>query len=171
MSAPPITGPSAIGIRRISECIETPIALFRFGRTCTTKLIVAGSDRDDQARKKIAATRTAGHVGIKTPGGVRNDLSRSFPKPHFYHFGTDIAGKRLISDAGPTNREGPVYLAELDEAGKGPAKKFTYLVNPRSSWKSEAHIHPFLSPDGTMGFFNSDESGILQAYMLRNLPG
>jgi len=27
-----------------------------------------------------------------------------------------------------------------------------------------------LSPDGTLGFFNSDESGILQAYMLRGLP-
>jgi len=113
----------------------------------------------------------ADHVGVKTPGGVRNDLSRSFPKPHFYHFGTDIAGNRLITDAPPHDKGGAVYLAELDEPGKGPAKKFTYLLNPRSSWKSEAHIHPFLSPDGTLGFFNSDESGILQAYMLRNLPG
>ncbi len=30
-----------------------------------------------------------------------------------------------------------------------------------------ADIHPFLSPDGQSGFFNSDESGILQAYMVR----
>ena len=33
----------------------------------------------------------------------------------------------------------------------------------------QAHIHPFLSPDGSMAFFNSDESGILQAYMIRGL--
>jgi len=112
----------------------------------------------------------AGHVGIKTRGGVRNDLSHSFPNPHFYHFATDIAGTRLISDAGPTNREGPIYLAELEAPGQGPARKFTYLVCPRSSWDKGAHVHPFLSPDGTLGFFNSDESGILQAYMVRGLP-
>jgi hypothetical protein len=113
----------------------------------------------------------AGHVGIATPGAIRNDLSRSFPKPHFYHFATDIAGRRLIADAGPANRDGPIYLAELGEAGKDAAKKFTFLLKARSSWNKGAHVHPFLSPDGTMGFFNSDESGILQAYMLRGLPG
>ncbi len=112
----------------------------------------------------------AGHVGIKTPHAVRNDLSRSFPKPNFYHFGTDIAGNRLITDSGPHDRRGGIYLAELDAPGRGPAKKFTYLLCPRSSWQKGAHIHPFLSPDGRMGFFNSDESGILQAYMVRGLP-
>jgi hypothetical protein len=134
---------------------------------------IAGTDArlppEDQLIEGLAAP-FASHVGSKTPGGIRNDLSRSFPKPHFYHFATDIAGKRLISDAPPHDKGGAIYLADLDEAGKGPAKKFTYLLNPRSSWKNDAHIHPFLSPDGTLGFFNSDESGILQAYMLRGLP-
>lgn len=111
----------------------------------------------------------AGHVGINTPGGVRNDLSRSFPNPHFYHFATDIAGRRLISDAGPLNREAKIYLAELGEPGKEPAKRFTLLLRPRSSCQKHAHIHPFLSPDGKLGFFNSDESGLLQAYMIRGL--
>jgi hypothetical protein len=46
-------------------------------------------------------------------------------------------------------------------------RNITFLLNPRSSWQKGAHIHPFLSPDGMMGFFNSDESGILQAYMVR----
>ena len=109
------------------------------------------------------------HVGINTPGAVRNDLSRSFPKPHFYHFATDIAGRRLISDSGPMDKGGSLYLAELDAPGRGPAKQFTYLLNPRCSWKKDAHIHPFLSPDGALGFFNSDESGVLQAYMVRGL--
>jgi len=105
----------------------------------------------------------AGHVGIATPGGVRNDLSRSFDDPHFYHFATDIAGRRLISDASG----GRVYVAELGEPGKDPLRDFQYLLNARSSGQKHAHVHPFLSPDGATGFFNSDESGILQAYMVR----
>jgi len=105
----------------------------------------------------------AGHVGIQTPGGLRNDLSRNFPKPHFYHFATDIEGKRLITDA----KGGFVYVAELGEPGKDPARNFRRLLATRSSMKKEAHIHPFLSPDGTMGFFNSDESGRLQAYLVK----
>jgi len=112
----------------------------------------------------------AGHVGIKTPGGVRNDLTREFPNPHFYHFATDIAGTRLVSDAGPLNKDASLYLAALGEPGKAPAGKFTYLLKPKSTCAKGAHIHPFLSPDGTMAFFNSDESGILQAYMIRGLP-
>lgn len=111
----------------------------------------------------------AGHVGIKTPGGVRNDLSREFPNPHFYHFATDIAGKRLITDAAPFNEGGRIYLAEFGEPGKDALRNWKYLLNPKSSCVKTAHIHPFLSPDGTMGFFNSDESGILQAYMIRGL--
>jgi hypothetical protein len=107
----------------------------------------------------------AGHAGIKTPGGVRNDLSREFPKPKFYHFATDIAGRRLISDAA----EGRVYLAELGQPGQDPLRNFRYLLSAKSSGKKGAHIHPLLSPDGSLGFFNSDESGILQAYMIRGL--
>jgi hypothetical protein len=115
------------------------------------------------------AVPDAGHRGIDTPGAVRNDLTRHYPRPHFYHFATDIAGKRLISDAGPTDKGGRIFLAELGEPGKDPAHHFRCLLNPRSSWKKSAHIHPFLSPDGTMGFFNSDESGLLQAYLIRHL--
>ena len=112
----------------------------------------------------------ASHVGIKTPGGVRNDLTREYPDPHFYHFATDIAGSRLISDAAPLGKGAKIFLVELGRAGKDPGKKFTHLLSPRSSCVKQAHIHPFLSPDGTMAFFNSDESGILQAYMVRGLP-
>lgn len=109
----------------------------------------------------------AGHLGIKTPGGKRNDLSREFPKPQFYHFATDLAGERFISDAGPYNAGGRLFVAEFGAPGKDPLRNFRYLLSPRSSCKKEAHIHPFLSPDGKLGFFNSDESGILQAYMVR----
>ncbi|NPV48417.1 MAG: hypothetical protein HPY69_15875 [Armatimonadetes bacterium] len=109
----------------------------------------------------------AGHVGIATPGGVRNDLSRDFDGPDFYHFATDIAGRRLITDSGPQGGGGGLWLAEFGEAGVAALQGWTFLLNPRCSWQKGAHIHPFLSPDGTMGFFNSDESGQLQAYMVR----
>lgn len=113
----------------------------------------------------------AEHVGTKTPGGVRNDLTREFPKPKFYHFATDLAGKRLISDAAEFKEGGKIYVADLGEPGKDALRNFKYLLNPKSTCQKGAHIHPFLSPDGSLGFFNSDESGILQAYMIRGLNG
>jgi len=108
----------------------------------------------------------AGHVGSKTPGGIRNDLSRNFPGPFFWHFGTDSAGRRLITDGGRMDRECGIYLTDLDEPGKDATGHFNYLLSPRCSCSKGTHIHPFLSPDGRYGFFNSDESGILQAYMI-----
>ena len=51
--------------------------------------------------------------------------------------------------------------------GDTPINTFTYLLNPRASWQKGTHAHPFLSPDGKMAFFNSDETGTLQAYMAR----
>jgi hypothetical protein len=109
----------------------------------------------------------AGHVGIATPGGLRNDLSREFPSPQFHHFATDIAGRRFISDSKPFDKGGRIYVAELGEPGKDPLRSWKYLLSPKSSCRKETHIHPFLSPDGKTGFFNSDESGILQAYAVR----
>ena len=108
-----------------------------------------------------------GHLGLNTPGGRRNDLSRKFSNPDFYHFATDIAGQRLITDAGPRDGGGAIYLAELPTDETGPLDNITFLLNPRSSWEKGSHIHPFLSPDGSTGFFNSDESGTLQAYMVK----
>ncbi|MBI4586296.1 MAG: PD40 domain-containing protein [Planctomycetes bacterium] len=115
------------------------------------------------------AVADAGHLGSKTAGGVRNHLSREFPKPAFYHFATDMAGRRLISDAGPLKQGGRLWVAELGEPGKDPLGNFRFLLGPRCSGAKGAHIHPFLSPDGSLAFFNSDESGLLQAYMVRGL--
>jgi len=111
-----------------------------------------------------------GGTGSAHPEGVRNDLSRSFlTQPAFCHFGCDAAGDALISDAGPGEDGGRIFLAALGEPGRQAVQSWTYLLNPRSSWRKEAHVHPFLSPDGSMGFFNSDESGALQAYAIRGL--
>jgi hypothetical protein len=109
----------------------------------------------------------AGHIGLNTPGAERNDLSRDFDNPHFYHFATDIAGERLITDCGPLNEQATVWVARLGEPGADALSDWTYLLCPRCTCQKSTHLHPFLSPDGAAGFFNSDESGLLQAYMVR----
>ena len=111
----------------------------------------------------------AGHIGALTPGARRNDLSRSFPNPHFVHFGVDIAGRRIIADqyAAPPSPDVWISLADLPSDGSSPASNWTPLLSVRSPWSKDTHAHPFLSPDGRTGFFNSAESGILQAYMVR----
>ena len=120
---------------------------------------------EEQLIEGLAATH-AGHVGARSPGAERNDLSREFPSPNFYHFATDIAGRRLITDSGTRDRGGKVYLADIPREAGAPLSNWRCLADPRNSWAKGVHIHPFLSPDGRLGFFNSDETGILQAYMV-----
>lgn len=109
-----------------------------------------------------------GHIGIATAGAHRNDLSRSHPRPDFYHFATDLAGRRLITDGGPRHGEGgDLWVAGIPVSDTGELSDWIWLASPGSSWSKGSHIHPFLSPDGQTGFFNSDESGVLQAYMIR----
>jgi len=143
----------------------------------STKAITSTVNREPDEKRLIesAPVAHAGHVGSATPGGTRNDLSRTFPaKPSFYHFGTDIDGKRLISDAAPYGyiegtRGWEIYLADLPDGEGEPAGNWRYLLNPGSSISKTTHPHPFLSPDGRAAFFNSDESGRLQAYMILGL--
>lgn len=129
--------------------------------------ITSTSTRDVREAQLIegAAAPFAGHVGKNTPGGRRNDLSRSFPRPQFYHFATDLAGARLVSDA----PKGCIYVAELGEPGQDAARAFGYLLCSKSTGVKTAHVHPFLSPNGKRAFFNSDETGTLQAYMICGL--
>jgi hypothetical protein len=107
-----------------------------------------------------------GHEGKKVSDGIRNDLSSAIESPDFCHFATDIAGKKFISDFGPRDSGGFLYLADLPETETNPLENVRVLMNVGSTWQKTTHIHPFLSPDGRTGFFNSDESGILQAYMV-----
>ena len=84
-------------------------------------------------------------------------------------FGIDSAATRFVSDAQPFDQGGRIFLFDVGRAGKDALSNCRYLLNPRSSCVKESHIHPFLSPDGSMAFFNSDESGVRQAYMIRGL--
>jgi hypothetical protein len=111
----------------------------------------------------------SGHAGLAAAGGNRNILSREFPNPDFHHFATDRAGTRFITDAEPFTPAGRVMLARFGKAGEDPLTDWQCLARPRPSGQKTSHMHPFLSPDGRMAFFNSDESGRLQAYMIRGL--
>ena len=131
--------------------------------------ITSTSTREPDERQLISGRGAAhaGHFGIETPGGWRNDLSRSSNGPDFYHFATDAGGNRLISDAGPRDGGGAVWLFDFPKEENGALSNAKKVASPASSWRKESHIHPFLAPDGRSGFFNSDESGTLQAYMVR----
>lgn len=109
----------------------------------------------------------AEHVGLATPGGVRNVLSRDFPEPRFFHFSTDRAGRRFVSDARTPDGRWLLYTARFDDDDAAPLRDWQFVLDMRSS--RDAHPHPFLSPDGTRAFFNSDESGVLQAYMVTGI--
>lgn len=131
-----------------------------------------GIDIDEHHHQQLIESlpvEAQGHIGRKSEGGIRNELSREFERPHFCHFGTDIAGKHLITDHRvPDDGVWHLYAADFGEAGVEPLQNLRYLVNTGSSLSGlgNAHTHPFLSPDGKRAFFNSDESGVLQAYMI-----
>ena len=117
----------------------------------------------------------SGHDGARADGAVRNHLTRDFSPRHFNHFATDIAGCRLIADYRPSWDTGvamrdSIFLMDLGEPGREPARNIRYLLSSGSSWEQSAHVHPFLSPNAEFALFNSDESGQTQAYLIRNLP-
>ena len=133
------------------------------------RALTSTGKREPKAAELIEARAVAhvGHNGINTPGTTRNDLSRNHAQPDFYHFATCAAGKRLITDAGSKDSSGALWLGTIPGDETATIEDWTYLCNPGSSWGKMTHIHPFLSPDGNAGFFNSDESGTLQCYMVR----
>ncbi|MDP6779247.1 MAG: hypothetical protein QGI83_21010 [Candidatus Latescibacteria bacterium] len=137
-----------------------------------TEWAITSTGTKQPAEKQLIESRAvprADHAGSASPQGIRNHISASFAGPCFSHFATDAAGTLLVTDTVPDDQGGRVFLGGLGQPGEDPASSWTCLANPRSSWQKEAHIHPFLSPDGTRAFFNSDESGTLQAYMIRGL--
>ncbi len=139
------------------------------GRTAWAITSTGTKQPPEQQLLESQAVPYTGHLGAASPQGVRNHLSRSFSDPCFSHFATDINGAHLITDTTAADQGGRIWVAALGQPGQDPLASWTCLAAPRSSWTKDAHIHPFLSPDGTKAFFNSDESGILQAYMIRGL--
>ena len=104
--------------------------------------ITSTSTREPDERQLISGRATAhvGDEGINTPGGGRNDLSRSFARPDFWHFATDMDGTRLITDAGP--KDGGSGLAVRPSRGRGRcAREYAEGRKPRVVL-AEGHPHP-----------------------------
>lgn len=116
------------------------------------------------------------HYGKHTPGSERVDISGNFRNPYFCHFATDMDGQSIIADGClPGHSEiRHLFVGKLKDQGRIPVDEWVHIVDTQSrgSTKDEikaTHAHPFLSPDGKTGFFNSNESGILRPYIIRNL--
>src|SRR5450756_1586422 len=65
MSAPPTSGPRAMGMRRVSEWRLTPIVRLSFGTALLTSDMIAGREIAVHEMKKTAPMRTAHHVGTR----------------------------------------------------------------------------------------------------------
>jgi len=118
---------------------------------------------------QIIAGREApesGHLGKHIPDAWRSDMTRDFERPRFFHFATDMDGRRFITDYRTEDMIG-VMVAEFPAEESGALQGLRLVANTKGERESQVHTHPFLSPDGRLGFFNSNESGILQAYMVR----
>jgi WD40-like Beta Propeller Repeat len=141
-------------------------------RGASTAAITSTSVRSTRFEELIEsdAAPFSGHVGTASLGGRRNVLSRAVPRPSFYHFATDAAGKRFITDSESDGQPSHIYAAEFDASPSGALQDWRMLLDTRTRLADKhAHTHPFLSPDGTRGFFNSLESGTLHAYMITGL--
>lgn len=128
-----------------------------------------GTPLGGQELVESGAVPHSDHVGLHSEGGVRNILSRGRETPGFCHFATDIAGQLLITDNGAQD-QGHLEMARLGVPGQDALIYPAYLCTPNARYSKGVHTHPFLSPDGNTAFFNSDETGICQAYMMRGLP-
>ena len=113
----------------------------------------------------------ADHIGLNSPGGRRNVLSRAFPEePRFWHFATDIDGRHFVSDYTHDWQHYRIYAARFSEQAADPLQDWQLLAAFASPEKGKnSHPHPFLSPDGKRAFFNSDESGVLHPYMITGI--
>ncbi|MCC7192491.1 MAG: PD40 domain-containing protein [Phycisphaeraceae bacterium] len=152
-------GTSAISTCGLPDQIVTTTAADGSTEKTSTEQIVEG-----------VAAPFDGHVGLRTTGARRNVLSRTFEQPRFFHFATDIAGKRFVTDCHPHRDRGcSLYIAEFGREMQDPLDHWVYLLDTRTAFWKSMHSHPFLSPDGKCAFFNSDESGVLQGYMIRGL--
>lgn len=73
------------------------------------------------------------HVGRASPEARRKHLSRSYPRPCFYHFATDRAGNRLVTDTSLADQGGRIFTATLNSHGQDALSNCICLANPRSS--------------------------------------
>ena len=80
---------------------------------------------------KASTRRAAGATTCPAP----------LPGPDFWHFATDLDGTRLITDAGPKDGGGAVWLFDLPGEEEGALANARKIVKPRIVL-AEGHPHP-----------------------------
>lgn len=117
-----------------------------------------------------AITSANADDGERIPGGIRNDITRDVHHPAYGHFAFDPTGTKFVGDNIPPGK--PAYEAELHigtlPATPDAAMRVQYLLKIRSNYSRPqyTHPHPFLSPDGRRAFFNKDDNGVPQVWMV-----
>ncbi len=147
--------------------------------------VVGGVFQVDAAGKWISkpilegrpAAGPAPHMGRNVPGAFVRDLTPRTPDIWYGHTAIDPTGTKIVSDWSTPmvqeteNRVGPdqqkLFVGTIVD-DRDPGCRMKYLLNPRSTWKSQIeHPHPCLSPDGRMIFFNSDWiGGVAQLWLV-----
>ena len=111
-------------------------------------------------------------LGADLRGAEYVDLCRKLARADTCHFGFDRAGGHFVSDTDGyhTGEYSFVYAGTyVEPEGESPYLKTSYLLLPRTSWKSQsAHPHPYLSPDGKYAVFQSDFTGRPQVCVAYN---
>jgi hypothetical protein len=119
------------------------------------------------------ADKAAPHLGATAPGARRVVLSQGFAKPRFCHLACDPAGLQFVFDTFPIydGRRAGMLLYRGNAPDETTPLTFRYLLNTGVTFtgnKGHMHAHPIIAPDGQRVFFNSDISGLPQAYMVEN---
>lgn len=114
------------------------------------------------------------HLGAEIPGSSYVDITRNIPNPDFWHFGSDITGRYIVSDTWlrkeneDEDESRPLVRLVLGTLSRDeePELVVRHLLNTGSSGRNPAHPHPFFSPDARRVFFNSDIDGSVQVFMV-----
>ena len=132
-----------------------------------------GTRQEVVAGWPVQTDKSRPHLGRRNAGARRVLLSEGFEGGRWCHFGLDATGLRAVLDTFPIYngiRAGmEVWIAGArDETSP---LKFRYILNSGMTFggKRWDHAHPILSPGGQELFFNSDLTGVSQAYMVTGL--
>ena len=137
MKNPPNNGPSAIGMRRTSECMVTPIVRLPPGNTLYIRLMVAGREMADQEMKSTAPMSTACHVGTRITKAKPGHGHQVEDQEGF--FGADTVGQ-VTAGKGVKGREQVVYSLQKPD-GQHPASQSQHVDGQEALGHALAHAH------------------------------
>ncbi len=122
----------------------------------------------------IPTDESTSHLGRNIPGGKYNDITRNIEDANFSHLGVAISGMHLVARLEPRNKneQRAIYVGTFSP-GENAYLKVQYLLSLKSVKTSEDYVRgqsdrprPFLSPDASMVFFQTNIDGPAQIFMV-----